>query len=195
VTGNTSSSRWALVAVSISPAGGTSTREVAKINQHCLGCHSAANSAVQPFGDGKTPKQYAWDGLSIAERYSQTGTTAWGKYADTSSTDITPKNTQTKAYSAHGNAAANQRGWDLNETWPNKSGTGSVACFDCHNSHGSTVSGKTSSYTSATTNGAILKDITAALEGIPRVTSLRPAVQSLTIMLMLQGQAYALTVI
>lgn len=145
-------------------ANGSRT-EMTKINQVCLGCHSAKNSAAQPFGDGKTPKQYAWDGLSIDERYSQTGTTPWGKYTDSSTTDISPKNTQTKAYSAHGNASANQRGWNTSETWPNTSGTVSVICFDCHNSHGSTVTGKTSSYTSATASGAILKDITAGKGG------------------------------
>ena len=34
-------------------------------------------------------------------------------------------------------------------------------CFDCHNSHGSDVSGTTTSYASATTNGGILKDTTS----------------------------------
>lgn len=73
--------------------------------------------------------------------------------------NFTPKNTQTKAYSSHGNATANQGGWDLNETWPNtREGSEDIACFDCHNSHGSHVEGTTTSYTSATTNGGILKD-------------------------------------
>jgi len=76
-----------------------------------------------------------------------------------------PKNTQAKAFSAHGNAAANQRGWNTSETWPNTSGTVNVLCFDCHNSHGSSVAGTTTSYTSATTNGAILKDTTAGKGG------------------------------
>jgi hypothetical protein len=165
VTGNVSSPRWALVAVSISPAG-SSTREVAKINHHCLGCHSAANSAVQPFGDGKTPKQYAPDGLSIAERYSQTGTTTWGKY--TTEANAAQKNI-TKAYSAHGNAANNKQGWSVSTgvdgTIPDRTGSTNVACFDCHNSHGSSASGKTTSYTSATTSGGILKDTTSGLGG------------------------------
>jgi len=164
---NSSTGRLAVYATGTSSvsSGTISRTELLKINQHCLGCHSAQNSTAKPFGDGKTPQQYAWDGRSIAERYSQTGTTPWGKYTDTSTTDITPKNTQTKAYSAHGNAAANQRGWDLNETWPNTSGTENVLCFDCHNSHGSTVTGKATSYTSATPNGGILKDTTAGLGG------------------------------
>ena len=95
-------------AVAYTAALGTRT-ELAKINQVCLGCHSAKNSATQPFGDGKTPQQYSWDGKSVDERYSQTGTTPWGKY---SGANVTPKNTQTKAFSAHGNAAQNQRGWN-----------------------------------------------------------------------------------
>jgi hypothetical protein len=139
-----------------------SRAEIQKINQHCLGCHSAQNSTTQPFGDGKTPNQYAWDGTSIDGRYSQAGTTPWGKY---SGANVTPKNTQTKAYSAHGNASANQRGWNLTETWPNTSGIANVLCYDCHNSHGSTVNGTTTSYTSATTNGGILKDTTAGRGG------------------------------
>ena len=162
INGNTSSSSWALVAVSVNPvagsAGGALRPELLKINQHCLGCHSAQNDTTQPFGDGRTPKHYAWDNTSIDARYSQTTTTSWGKY---SGTNITPKNTQTKAYPSHGNASANQRGWNTSETWPNTSGTSQVLCFDCHNSHGSTVSGTTTSYASANTNGCILKDTTA----------------------------------
>ena len=141
-------------------ASGSRT-QVLELNQHCLGCHNAANNATQPFGDGKTPKQYAWDSYSINDRYSPDNTTPWGKYTDTGTTDITPKNTMTKAFSSHGMAAINQQGWDLSETWPDTSGNVNVACFDCHNSHGSTVSGVTTSYTSATTNGGILKDTTA----------------------------------
>jgi hypothetical protein len=143
-------------------AANGSRAEIQKINQHCLGCHRAQNSTTQPFGDGKTPNQYAWDGTGIDGRYSQTGTTLWGKY---SGTNVTPKNTQTKAYSAHGNAANNQRGWNLTETWPNTSAIANVLCFDCHNSHGSTVTGTTTNYTSATTNGGILKDTTASRGG------------------------------
>jgi hypothetical protein len=136
--------------------------EILKINNHCLGCHSTQNNNIMPFGDGKTPKEYAWDNTSVADRYSQPGTTIWGKY---SGAKTTPKNTQTKAYSAHGNALNNQRGWNLTETWPNTSGTVQVLCFDCHNSHGSSVSGKTTMYTSVTPNGGILKDTTAGKGG------------------------------
>ncbi|WP_282000432.1 CxxxxCH/CxxCH domain c-type cytochrome [Geotalea uraniireducens] len=139
-------------------ADGTRT-QLAKINGHCLSCHDAANATYQPFGDGKTPQQYAWDGKSIDERYSQTGTTTWGKYA--SPATVAPKSV-TKAFSAHGNAANNARGWDttngVDGAITNTSGGTNVLCFDCHNSHGSTVAGTTTSYASATTNGGILKD-------------------------------------
>jgi predicted CXXCH cytochrome family protein len=142
-----------------------SRSEIMQLNDVCLGCHSTKNNSTQPFGDGKTPKQYAWDGKSIDERYSQTGTTSWGKYSDTSSTNITPKNKQTKAYSAHGNAGDNERGWNLSETWPNTSGSVDVVCYDCHNSHGSNTQGTTTSYASATTNGGIMKNTIAGKGG------------------------------
>ncbi|OHB32812.1 MAG: hypothetical protein A2X79_04165 [Desulfuromonadaceae bacterium GWB2_53_15] len=147
-------------------ANGSRT-EFQKINNHCLGCHSAPSNSTQPFGDGKTPKQYAWDGKSIDERYSQTGTTPWGKYSDTATTNVSPKDTQIKAFSAHGNAGVNKRGWNLTETWPNTSGSVNVLCYDCHNSHGSAVSGVTSNYSSATGKykGAILKATTAGKGG------------------------------
>lgn len=145
-----------------------SRSEIARLNQHCLGCHSDSNSTTTPFGDGKTPQQYAWDktvedpdGTSVASRYNQTQTTSWGKY---SGVNVTPKATRFKAYSAHGNATANQGGWDLNETWPDKrAGSVNVACFDCHNSHGSSVTGRTVSY--AESGGGILKTTTSGLGG------------------------------
>ena len=134
--------------------------EIQKLNYHCLGCHSDQNNGTQPFGDGKTPKQYAWDGSSVAARYAQNGTTPWGKY------DASTKSAQTKAFSAHGNAVQNQGGWDTSETWPDTRGASSnVACYDCHNSHGSGVSGTTTSYASATVNAGILKDTTAGKGG------------------------------
>ncbi len=150
-----------------------SRAEIQKINQNCLGCHSAQNSSTQPFGDGKTPNQYAWDGISINGRYSQTGTTTWGKY--TTVTNASKRNIM-KSYSSHGNAPNNYGGgWDTaaNGTGidgtlnPTRGGVSAVnvACFDCHNSHGSTVSGTTTSYTSATTNGGILKDTAAGRGG------------------------------
>lgn len=146
-------------------ANGSRT-EIQKINSHCLGCHSDQNNSTTPFGDGKTPKQYAWDGNSVDARYSQTGTTPWGKYSSTTYPNVTAKDKRTKAFSAHGNAVNNEGGWDLNETWPNtRIGAVNVACFDCHNSHGSSVSGTTTTYTSVTTSGGILKDTSAGKGG------------------------------
>ncbi len=136
--------------------------EIAKINDHCLGCHSDQNNTTIPFGDGKTPKSYAWDGASIGTKYKSITTTPWGKYAGA---NVTPKNTVTKAFSAHGNAVNNKGGWDLTETWTDRKATANVLCFDCHNSHGSTATGTTTSYASATTNGGILKATTAGKGG------------------------------
>ncbi len=143
-----------------------SRSQIAAVTQHCLGCHSDQNNGARPFGDGRTPKQYAWDGTSVASRYTQTGTTAWGKYADYP--NAAPKSL-TKAFSAHGNLANNQRGWTLasgvDGTIINTGGNQSVQCFDCHNSHGSTVAGVTTRYATPTLNGGILKDTTAGLGG------------------------------
>ncbi len=85
---------YAAGAFDVYTSGGAanSTRtQLAKINTHCISCHNAANAAYQPFGDGKTPESYSWDGYSIDERYSQAGTTAWGKYSDTATTMVTPR--------------------------------------------------------------------------------------------------------
>lgn len=145
-------------------ADGTRT-EFKKLNEHCISCHSDQNDTTVPFGDGKTPKEYAWDGKSINTRYSQTGTTPWGKYDPDEypyKPNVTPKHELEKAYSAHGNAEMNEGGWDLNEGWPNtRDGRENLLCYDCHNSHGSRVKGPTTSYTSSTTNGGILKDVEA----------------------------------
>ncbi|RNC69410.1 MAG: CxxxxCH/CxxCH domain-containing protein [Desulfuromonadales bacterium] len=144
--------------------------EYAKINNHCLGCHSTKNDATQPFsatGDTRTPKAYAWDDRSIFNRYSSIATTPWGK--------VTGNNTVTKtlnkAYSAHGSATTNQRGWAVGngtsgETYSDTAaGTVNVLCYDCHNSHGTTATGVMSSYSSATGRykGGILK---TTVEGV-----------------------------
>lgn len=140
--------------------------EIQKISNHCLGCHSDANNTTQPFGDGKTPRQYAWDGTSVAARYGQTGITTWGKYSTVAG--AAQKRTA-KALSAHGNAAANARGWNastgVDSAIANTSGGVNVQCYDCHNSHGSTVSGTTTRYASATASGGLLKDTTVSGNG------------------------------
>lgn len=138
-------------------ANGSRT-EMAKLNSVCIGCHSEQNKTIQPFGDGKTPAIYAWDGSSAGAKYADTATTNWGKYTGTK---ITPKAGVVKAFSAHGNAAANKGGWNTAETWADRGATANVLCFDCHNSHGSNISGITTSYASATINGGILKETEA----------------------------------
>jgi len=98
-------------AVVFSPSAITTKRErkeIAKVTIHCLGCHSDSSNDSSPFGDGKTPRQYAWDRQSVASRYTNKGTASWGKY---STANTNRKSSVTKAFSAHGNSAANQGGW------------------------------------------------------------------------------------
>ncbi|WP_223905642.1 IPT/TIG domain-containing protein [Geobacter sp. AOG1] len=156
------------------PYSATGTRhDMQKLNAVCLGCHSAASATAQPFGDGKTPQQYAWDGKSIDERYSQTAGVKWGKYSSsgTNAHNVNAKDTVIKAFSAHGNSALNKRGWDTTNGTDgpitNTGGSVNVLCYDCHNSHGSTVKGITSNYSSATgrNHGALLKDTDNGIGG------------------------------
>jgi hypothetical protein len=147
--------------------------EVAQITRHCLGCHSDQNNEIQPFeGDSRAPRSYAWDGQSVASRYSQIGVTTWGKYSTTSTNK---KKRITKSFSAHGNAARNFGGWSASNGYdgdmPVTRGGNSarnVECFDCHNSHGSAITGITSSYRTfdGSFNGGILKETLAGTEGI-----------------------------
>ncbi|MBC8017602.1 MAG: CxxxxCH/CxxCH domain-containing protein, partial [Verrucomicrobia bacterium] len=147
--------------------------EYAKIDNHCLGCHNAANAASTPFGDGKTPKAYAWDGTSVAERYSIATTTLWGKVTGNGTAVKNNAASNTKAYSAHGRADLNTRGWAVGnattgETYAaNTSGAVKVLCFDCHNSHGTSATGIMSSYSSATGRyqGGILKSTVNGIGG------------------------------
>jgi len=138
---------------------------VATVTRHCLGCHGDQNNDLRPFeGDGRTPREYAWDGQSVASRYSNKGVAVWGKY---STATTNKKQRITKSFSAHGNAAANQGGWSLSSGYDGDipmtrggSGARNIECFDCHNSHGSVVSGVTSSYRThnGSFNGGILKE-------------------------------------
>lgn len=144
---------------------------VAGISTHCLSCHSDQNNDWSPFGDCKTPRQYAWDRSSVASRYSNTGATTWGKYSAYSNA---AKKNQTKAFSAHGNATTNAGGWssstgvdgDLSAI-NTRNGAQNVQCYDCHSSHGSKTSGTTSSYVTynGTMNGGNLKETQAGKGG------------------------------
>jgi len=151
------------------PGSAKERAAVESITPHCLGCHSDLNKDTSPFGDCKTPRQYAWDGSSIASRYLNTSTTTWGKYPTVA--NAAQKNI-TKAFSAHGNAVNNEGGFStttgLDGAITNtRNGNRNIQCFDCHNSHGSTVSGITSSYYSfrGDRNGANLKETVAGKGG------------------------------
>jgi len=138
--------------------------EVGRITNHCLACHSDQNNESMPFGDYRTPRQYAWDYQSVGSRYAQKGIVTWSKY---STTTTNRKKKIAKAFSAHGNAVDNQGGWSsatgYDGTIPvtrGAVGTKNIECFDCHNSHGSKVVGTTTSYTTfnGTNNGGNLKE-------------------------------------
>ncbi|MCK4508913.1 MAG: hypothetical protein KAU27_10240, partial [Desulfuromonadales bacterium] len=142
---------------------------VTNVTQHCLGCHSEQHNDTDVFDDCKTPRQYAWDRTSIAERYLDEGTTNWGKYSGIANA---AKKIQTKAFSAHGKAVLNEGGWSTadgeDEALPNsRSGDQNVQCYDCHNSHGSYTTGITSSYLTFdnTNRGANLKETQAGKGG------------------------------
>ena len=146
--------------------GGKPERDASeKITSHCLSCHSDQNNDTDVFGDCKTPRQYAWDRTSIAARFSQMSTTTWGKYVGTANAS---KKNMVKAFSAHGKATLNAGGFSTvtgeDSAMPNtRAGIYNVQCFDCHNSHGSKVTGVTSSYVTfnGTKNGGNLKETQA----------------------------------
>ena len=142
------------------------------ITLHCLSCHNDQNSTTATFsGDRNTPGSYAWDRESIASRYSDKGITTWGKYSTATSNK---KHQVIKALSAHGNAAANEGGWSTaggyDEAIPNTrklDAAVKVECYDCHNPHGSAVTGVTTSYSSAAgdSGGGLLKQTVAGRSG------------------------------
>ncbi|RII26037.1 MAG: CxxxxCH/CxxCH domain-containing protein, partial [Geobacter sp.] len=108
--------------------------EAAKVTNHCLGCHSDQNNDTDPFNDCKTPRQYAWDFQSIAARYRNLSTTTWGKVNSTLFTGANQKDQVTKAFSAHGNAVANQGGYGttygIDQNIPNtRNGSQNVQCY------------------------------------------------------------------
>jgi len=145
---------------------------VGTITMHCLSCHNDATSRKTTFTDDPNmPGTYAWDRESIASRYTNRGTTTWGKYS-TSSTN--KKQRILKALSPHGNAVANQGGWQAAVGYDGDmpltrggSDSRNVECYDCHNSHGSQVPGITSSYRIAGSGntGGILKQTVAGNGG------------------------------
>ena len=160
-----STSATTFLAKNMASDGPLQRGEVDKVTNHCLSCHSDQNNDTDPFQDCKTPRQYAWDLQSIASRYSQTGTTKYGKYNSATYTNTNKKDSLTKSFSAHGKASLNQGGFSATTGYDNaitntRGGAYGVGCFDCHNSHGSKVVGTTSSYATfnGTNNGANLKE-------------------------------------
>jgi hypothetical protein len=164
-----------ITAISYNPSEIATAQErsaVGGITRHCLGCHSDQNATTLPFsGDPNSPSRYSWDGLSVASRYSATGTTTWGKYSTSASNK---KMRIAKAFSAHGNASANQGGWSSASGYDGEipltrggSGASNVECFDCHNSHGSDIPGVTTSYRSldGSNRGGILKQTNSGKSG------------------------------
>ncbi|GAM11251.1 hypothetical protein OR1_03562 [Geobacter sp. OR-1] len=167
--------RSGITAVTYTPSEIATARErtaVGGITRHCLGCHSDGNNAILPFsGDPNSPSRYSWDGQSVASRYSAAGTTTWGKYSTSASNK---KMRLTKAFSAHGNASANQGGWSSASGYDGEipitrggSNARNVECFDCHNSHGSDITGVTTSYRTydGTNRGGILKQTGSGRSG------------------------------
>jgi predicted CxxxxCH...CXXCH cytochrome family protein len=163
---------------------------IKKIDRQCLGCHDDTNKAIAPFpNDTNTTSAYSWEAMAVAKgglagaaqsiaiKFNDIATTPWGKLTGNYTN---AKSGQTKAYSAHGNAANNARGWStLAENaqgaavanYPNTSGAVNVACYDCHNSHGSEstvpANAVTTSYSSSTGRGrgGILKTTVAGRGG------------------------------
>jgi predicted CxxxxCH...CXXCH cytochrome family protein len=118
------------------------------LSSHCLGCHSSTIGAATPFSDGRSPRVRSWDGTDIGTKYLRSGaanTRATHQYSNTTYNVVPPVN---KALSAHYDLQNNVRGVATTGAWANDdtagaagTATGSVACFDCHNSHGANVVG------------------------------------------------------
>jgi len=118
------------------------------VNEFCLGCHNDLNSTIQPFisvGDAGTPGMFdvpsgGTDAGSVEARYADTAYTVANKYSP-NVYNVVPQ--LQKSYSPHGNPAANERGLAYDTVWADDGGRVTVACLDCHNSHGSDAGGGT----------------------------------------------------
>lgn len=129
------------------------------VNNHCLVCHNDTMKGKQPFGDGVNTNAYSWTGDSIAARYSTFGRYSSHTYNPTNY-NVVPY--RIKSPSAHYDMRNNQRGVSASNTalWTDDAPTqatrgtvggptnlGSVACIDCHNSHGSNIARGTYRFT------------------------------------------------
>lgn len=152
------------------------------VNDHCLVCHNDNMKGRQPFGDGVNTNAYSWTGDSIAARYNTFGRYSSHTYNPTIY-NVVPR--RIKSPSVHYDMRNNQRGISTSNTntWEDDAsnqatrGTvggpanlGSVACIDCHNSHGSNIARGTYRFTmySSKVGGwyaGMLKQTTAGTHG------------------------------
>jgi len=152
------------------------------VNNHCLVCHNDTMKGKQPFGDGVNTNAYSWTGDSVAARYNTFGRYSSHTYNPTIY-NVVPY--RIKSPSVHYDMKNNQRGISASNTalWADDaasqaargtvggpSNIGSVACIDCHNSHGSNIARGTYRFTmySSKVGGwyaGMLKQTTAGTHG------------------------------
>jgi len=150
------------------------------VNDHCLVCHNDNMKGKQPFGDSVNTNAYSWTGDSIAARYNTFGRYSSHIYNPTVY-NVVP--IRIKSPSVHYDMRNNQRGIGITALWTDDAPTqatrgtvggatniGSVACLDCHNSHGSNIQRGTYRFTmySSKVGGwyaGILKQTTAGTHG------------------------------
>jgi predicted CxxxxCH...CXXCH cytochrome family protein len=150
------------------------------VNNHCLVCHNDNMKGKQPFGDGVNTNAYSWTGDSIAARYSTFGRYSSHTYS-ANVYNVVP--IRIKSPSVHYDMKNNQRGIGISALWTDDAPTqatrdtvgsannaGSVACLDCHNSHGSNIPRGTYRFTmySSKVGGwfaGMLKQTTAGTHG------------------------------
>src|SRR6185369_9268558 len=174
----------------ISYTANGSRKQIAKLNTHCLSCHNTPNASLAPFVAGSTTDKYSPEQrllvakakTSIQSRYSSTRTVQWSQYKYSTATGgasrfgTNNKYMISNALSAHGNAtktqfpiwaaASGEDDWTSVDSASATLGANrNVFCFDCHNSHGSDASGITSSYSSVTKKGALLKSTVQGFGG------------------------------
>ncbi len=148
------------------------------LNPHCLGCHRDTIGAATPFSDLRSPRIRAWDGANIGDKYLQTTNTVYSKVSNVTY-NVVPQ-VINKAYSPHYDTKNNLRGIATTGAWADDQGAvgglgsvdGSVACFSCHNSHGSSVGGtSTLPLTSYATNASLNAGLTAYNGGLLKQTT------------------------